>query len=166
MGNSLDRMVMKASWRQWHLSRNLEEGMPGHAGEGKLQAEEQQLQSLRSSACLKERERKKVGCWSAVKGWGDWHETRSHTKRAELLKGTRRNMNAIPLECIKRRTINWLICFGAPWLVCEKWTTSGARAKAQRPGDHAVSQKCDGWLAQGGSSGDPYCTEDRLWVKW
>ena len=76
-------------------------------------------------------------------GGGDWHETRSDTKWAELLKSTGRNMNAIPWECIKRRDYKLInLVLSSLWLLCEKWTTSGARAKAQRPvGDHAVSQK-------------------------
>lgn len=78
-----------------------------------------------------------------MRGGGDWHETRSDTRWAQLLKGIRRNMNAIPLECIKRRDCKLInLVLSSLWLLCGKWTTSGARAKAQRPvGDHAASQK-------------------------
>lgn len=89
------------------------------------------------------REKKKSELLKCSEGRGDWHETRSDTRWAQLLKGTRRNMNAIPLECIKRRDCKLIsLVLSSLWLLCGKWTTSGARAKAQRPvGDHAASQK-------------------------
>lgn len=110
-------------------------------GKENCRLREEQLQSLRSLAWL--REKKKSELLKCSEGRGDWHETRSDTRWAQLLKGTRRNMNAIPLECIKRRDCKLInLVLSSLWLLCGKWTTSGARAKAQRPvGDHEASQK-------------------------
>ena len=111
------------------------------------------------------REKKKSELLKCSEGRGDWHETRSDTRWAQLLKGTRRNMNAIPLECIKRCDCK-LISLVLSSLCCcvENGPHEGLERKHRDQWETMQPvRKCDNGLAQGGSSGDPYCTEHRFW---
>lgn len=64
-------------------------------------------------------------------------------------------------------TVNWLIWFWVPSGCCvENGPHQGLERKHRDQWETTQPvRKCDDGLAQGGSSGDLYCTEDRFWAE-
>ena len=64
-------------------------------------------------------------------------------------------------------TVNWLIWFWVPSGCCvENGPHQGLEQKHRDQWETTKPvRKCDDGLAQSGSSGDPYCTEDRFWAE-